>query len=169
MFGGVGENRHVRLLRKYPGKPLVGAIRESPVSAPRAFSFQVVRVATLMKYSEGNGIEESKLAAGSAVTDLGFLPALGMTERRGPDRSCKSVLPTPSVISTPSAVNPQNLAPRTPSPSNTPPPQLDNNNRKCHKMPHHATNSPLFPPPPSYVPSPVLGESLPRTPIRGLG
>ena len=29
-----------------PGKPLVGAIRESPVSAPRALSFQVVRVTT---------------------------------------------------------------------------------------------------------------------------
>ena len=42
-----------------PGKPLVGAIRESPVSAPRTFSFQVVRVATLMKYSERS--EESKI------------------------------------------------------------------------------------------------------------
>ena len=78
------------------------------------------------------------LAAGSAVTDLGFLPALGMTERRGPDRSCKSVLPTPSVISTPSAVNPQNLAPRTPSPSNTPPLNLTittGNATKCHTTP----------------------------------
>ena len=42
-----------------PGKPLVGAIRESPVSAQRTFSFQVVRVATLMTYSEEPSDEKS--------------------------------------------------------------------------------------------------------------
>ena len=112
------------------------------------------------------------LAAGSAVTDLGFLPALGMTERRGPDRSCKSVLPTPSVISTPSAVNPQNLAPRTPSPSNTPPLNLTittGNATKCHTTPQ----IPLFSPHPSPLsrlgrgPTPSVGWRPEPLPLLG--
>ena len=37
-----------------PGKPLVGAIRESPVCAPRALSYQVVRVTTDISDSSEN-------------------------------------------------------------------------------------------------------------------